>query len=387
MTCGTTTWRRSRRSPNCAQRQAGRGRHSGHQDRLPLHLRPRQRLALFPIVEKPVPQDAVPGEHPSPTQPYPLAPPALTRQAPVTPDEPSVSRGSTPAPAASALRAIGPRECFSRRRCRARILQPGNGGGANWGGIAFDPNHQLAVVNTMNLPFRGGADSARPELQAQTYRASTRTTNSRRQTGRPTSCAVRFQLGSRHLRASSRRGALLSAVDMEHGTIRWQIPLGVTPGIHLNVGMPSVGGPIVTASGLVFIAATLDDRLRAFDLQRQEPVGRETAGRRPGDADDLFVGGRQYLVIAAGGTSRTGPPGAITSWLTHCPLPVDYGIRSVPDAFLKRVGRQMRAEPRFLQLAANFSAIESWKLTDKWPDFRNDEHDCKIEAARPTAAR
>ena len=57
----------------------------------------------------------------------------------------------------------------------------------------------------------------------------------------------------------------LTAVDMEHGIIKWQVPLGDTPFIHLNIGMPAIGGPIVTASGLTFIAASLDDRMRAFD--------------------------------------------------------------------------------------------------------------------------
>ena len=58
---------------------------------------------------------------------------------------------------------------------------------------------------------------------------------------------------------------VLTAVDMEHGAIKWQIPLGDTPLIHRNLGVPGIGGPIVTAGGLVFIAASLDDRLRAFN--------------------------------------------------------------------------------------------------------------------------
>jgi Transposase zinc-binding domain len=47
----------------------------------------------------------------------------------------------------------------------------------------------------------------------------------------------------------------------------WQIPLGDVPYLRLNLGMPGLGGPIVTASGLVFIAASFDDRLRAFDTE------------------------------------------------------------------------------------------------------------------------
>jgi quinoprotein glucose dehydrogenase len=95
---------------------------------------------------------------------------------------------------------------------------------------------------------------------------------------------------------------MLSAVDMVHGTVKWQIPLGDTPGLHVNLGLPGLGGPIVTAGGLVFIAASLDDRLRAFDIdtgrllwQAKLPAG--------GQATPMTyaIGGRQYLVIAAGG--------------------------------------------------------------------------------------
>ena len=94
----------------------------------------------------------------------------------------------------------------------------------------------------------------------------------------------------------------LAAVDMVHGTIKWQVPLGVAPLVHLNVGMPGLGGPIITASGLVFIAASVDDRFRAFDSatgrvlwQAKLPAG--------GQATPMTysVQGRQYVVIAAGG--------------------------------------------------------------------------------------
>jgi len=82
----------------------------------------------------------------------------------------------------------------------------------------------------------------------------------------------------------------LTAVDMEHATIKWQIPLGVTPYIHMNLGMPPLGGPIVTGGGLVFVAASLDDHLRAFDTDSGKPLW-----------DVKLPAGGQYLVIAAGG--------------------------------------------------------------------------------------
>jgi glucose dehydrogenase len=89
---------------------------------------------------------------------------------------------------------------------------------------------------------------------------------------------------------------------MEHGRIKWQIPLGQTPYVHMNVGMPGIGGPIVTGGGVVFIAASLDDRLRAFDTETGKPLW-EAKLPAGGQATPMTysVGGRQYLVIAAGG--------------------------------------------------------------------------------------
>jgi quinoprotein glucose dehydrogenase len=96
----------------------------------------------------------------------------------------------------------------------------------------------------------------------------------------------------------------------------WEVPLGTlrdfpAPGLPAPndsaIGVPNLGGPILTASGLVFIAATLDHYLRAFDIE----TGRELwKGRLPaaGKATPMTyrvsATGRQYVVIAAGGDGR-----------------------------------------------------------------------------------
>jgi quinoprotein glucose dehydrogenase len=102
----------------------------------------------------------------------------------------------------------------------------------------------------------------------------------------------------------------LSSIDMRDGTIQWQVPLGsiedIAPAIvpNFNFGVPGMGGPIVTAGGVIFIAATMDDYLRAFDSRNGKELwkGRLPAG---GQATPmtyyLDTTGKQYVVIAAGG--------------------------------------------------------------------------------------
>ena len=99
----------------------------------------------------------------------------------------------------------------------------------------------------------------------------------------------------------------LNAIDLNTGKYKWQIPLGEYPelvkkGIK-NTGTENHGGPIVTAGGLLFIAATYDQKLRAFDKETGKIVW-EYKLPAGGFATPItyMAGGKQYIVIAAGGT-------------------------------------------------------------------------------------
>lgn len=108
---------------------------------------------------------------------------------------------------------------------------------------------------------------------------------------------------------------MLTAIDMREGTISWQRSVGtiqdIVPAIvpNMELGMAGLGGPIVTAGGLVFMAAVMDDYLRAFDFKDGKTLweGRLPAG---GQATPMTYfmqeTGKQYVVIAAGGHARMG---------------------------------------------------------------------------------
>jgi quinoprotein glucose dehydrogenase len=256
---------------------------------------------LFPIEERAVPQDAVPGEHPSATQPFPTAPPALVRQSKITPDDAwGVAWFDTRA-CRKRIEAYRSEGMFQPPALKDSLMQPGNAGGSNWGGVAYDPQRQLAIANTMNLPF-DVALIPRAELAAQRASEEYKDFEFAQQLGTPYGMRRRSFMSGFGIPCVKPPWGTLAAVDMQKGVIKWQIPLGDTPGIHLNLGMPGLGGPIVTAGGVIFIAASLDDRLRAFDTDSGKLLWTVSlpAG---GQATPMTyaIDGRQYVVIAAGG--------------------------------------------------------------------------------------
>jgi quinoprotein glucose dehydrogenase len=107
---------------------------------------------------------------------------------------------------------------------------------------------------------------------------------------------------------------VITAIDLTDGSVKWERPLGAMPGTEsvpgsAEWGSVNLGGPIVTAGGLVFIGASADGMIRALDVETGAELWRHElpAG---GQATPMTyrVGGKQYVVIAAGGHSNLGTP-------------------------------------------------------------------------------
>lgn len=255
---------------------------------------------VFPIVEKPVPQGGVPGEVLSQTQPIPVAPEPLVRQGPVTKDDLAfVSLGCHP----ERYKSEG---IFTPPSLEGSIELPGYGGGVEWGGLAFDPRRQVAVVNTNDIAMlvalvpRDQYDAQRDSKEYDGWDFSA-------MHGAPYGMRRMFWQSSLGTPCIAPPWGELSAVDMRTGKRLWQVPLGNAVLNHWNLGVPNIGGPIVTASGLIFIAATMDDDIRAFDIRDGKLLWqyRLPAG---GQATPMTyaIGGRQYVVIVAGGHGGLG---------------------------------------------------------------------------------
>ena len=113
---------------------------------------------------------------------------------------------------------------------------------------------------------------------------------------------------------------------MSKGTIAWQVPLGVTdslPEAVQKTGRPNVGGPTVTASGLVFIGASDDARFRAFDAQNGRELWTVKLPAAAHSTPIVYQGksGRQYVSIVAAGGSYLGDPVTASQLITYA-LPV-----------------------------------------------------------------
>lgn len=257
---------------------------------------------LFPVTERPVPASDVPGENASPTQPIPAAPPPLVPQR-LTPDD---AWGLTFVDRLLCRRKIAPLRSeglYTPPSLRGSIIYPFAGGGVNWGGGAFDPGAGLYIVNSMSVAH---VIRLIPRAEYAAVRAAEPKTEIGRGLGTPYAAERTVLLSALGIPCNAPPWGTLAAVDLSAGTIRWQVPLGSMV-MGLISGTPNLGGPIATASGLVFIAAATDDKLRAFNAATGKELWQAPlpAG---GQATPMtyVAGGRQFVVIAAGGNYRMG---------------------------------------------------------------------------------
>jgi len=266
---------------------------------------------LFPVEERSVPRTDIEGEESSPTQPFPLLPRALVPQK-LTPED---AWGATPADrewCRDRIKALRSEGLFTPPSLKGTIIFPGNAGGMNWGGMSYYAKRGIIIASTNRLAT---VVKLIPREEYNRLRASEGMRfkgEFGRQTGAPYAMHRETFLSPNGIPCNPPPWGALTAIDASTGETLWEVPLGTIDRMMMipksnEWGSPNLGGSTATAGGVVFIAAAMDTYLRAFDVE----TGRELwKGMLPASAQatpmTYRAGGKQYIVIAAGGHGKLG---------------------------------------------------------------------------------
>ena len=249
---------------------------------------------LFPIEERPAPQSEVPGEVTSPTQPIPVRPPALSRSTFTRDDLTNITPELRKSCSELLDLLVLPKGRYTPAGLDLTLMFPGTLGGATWSGASFDPSSGYLYVNTNEIGTIGMLK--------------------RQPDGSPLAFRRRSQWGEYarfwhdNYPCQQPPWGLLTAIDLNKGELVWRVPLGVVDALQERgipqTGTPSLGGSIVTAGGLVFIAGTNDSRFRAFDARTGKELWVAHLEASGHATPITFLGQktkRQFVAIAAGG--------------------------------------------------------------------------------------
>lgn len=268
---------------------------------------------VVPAPEKPVPQGAAKGDYVTPTQPFS----DLSFR-------PKKDLSGADMWGATLYDQMVCRIIFHKLRYegiftppseQGTLVFPGNLGMFEWGGISVDPNRQVAIANPMALPFvsklmpRGPGNPMEPPKDA---KGSGTETGIQPQYGVPYGVTLNPFLSPFGLPCKQPAWGYISALDLKTNEVVWKKRIGTVRDssplpLPFKMGMPMLGGPISTAGNVLFIGATADNYLRAYNMSNGDKLweARLPAG---GQATPMTyeVNGKQYVVISAGGHGSFG---------------------------------------------------------------------------------
>lgn len=269
--------------------------------------------SLFPIEERMVPKSDVPGEQASVLQTFPVLPHPIVPSK-LTPDDAWGITDGDRDWCRERIKSLRSEGIFTPPSFQGTVMFPGNVGGVNWGGMAHDPERNILVTSTNRLAT---VVRLMPREEFDKLRNSTEGSRLEGEFGRMTDKLIAYR---EPLRAPS--GApcnrppwgALTAIDLSTGEMKWESPLGMIPQLAIlpkasEFGSINLGGGIITAGGLVFIAAAMDTYLRAFDIETGKEVWK---AELPASAQatpmtyQVKESGKQFIVISAGGHGKLG---------------------------------------------------------------------------------
>ena len=298
---------------------------------------------MYGMEERPVPQTTAKGEWTSPTQPFPLKPPALARNslkkeelARVTPELEAYCLGLWDKYKLEDTVPYNP-----WKEGQDIVVFPGAIGGGNWQGVAFNKPLGLIITNVMNAGQwghlqegfrgfgrggrRGAAGAGEREAAAGEGRPGGRQgpgrgpapAGSGPSLSKVTPEGGRFWDPQHDYSCSEPPWGELIAVDANTGDIAWRTTIGEFPELEakgIKTGQPMLGGAMTTAGNLIFIGATIDGVFRAIDARNGKELWREKLDAPAHSIPSTYLGkdGRQYVVVPAGGGGFLRSPTADT---------------------------------------------------------------------------
>jgi quinoprotein glucose dehydrogenase len=276
---------------------------------------------IYPVHEEPAPQGAAPGEWSAKTQPYSSFPNVAGGRL-------TEARmwGATP------LDQLWCRIKFRQSRydgdftppgLRSAIFFPGSAGGSNWGSVAIDTARELMIVNSLYMPDIGRLiprDEA--DRMSENYAKSGNAADAFAFPQKGTPYAMQRTIFQNPIGVPCLQPPYgkISVVDLKTGKPTWSRslgsayhagPFGMSSLLPINMGVPTLGGSIVTAGGIVFIGASQDRGFRAFDVGNGHELWHAALPSVGAATPMTFISkasGRQYVVIAAGGHPGLGGP-------------------------------------------------------------------------------
>lgn len=265
---------------------------------------------IFDVEEKAVPQGAAEGDWTAPTQPYSVGMPAIG----VEPLTEARMWGATPFDQLYCrieFRKLRYDGDFTPPGLDASLQWPGFFGGMNWGSSSIHEPTGYLVFNDTRSPHRIQLVSR--EIADNADAASSHEGLSG-QLGTPYGAAKVTFMSPLGVPCQEPPYGTMTAIDLKTQKIAWQVPLGtvedngplgIKMGLSMPIGMPTVGGPVTTASGLVFYSGTLDQNIRAFDLATGKEVWKHRLPAGTQVTPLVYTSpktGRQYVVVSAGGS-------------------------------------------------------------------------------------
>jgi quinoprotein glucose dehydrogenase len=268
---------------------------------------------VLPVTEQPAPQGAVAGDRTAPTQPrsgLSFDPPPLT---------------GADMWGATMFDQLACRIAFHQLRYDGRftppslqgsLIYPGNFGVFNWGGVAVDPDRQAVFATPTYLAFVSQL-VPRPDATSMIVQTGDVPKGSlpalNENFGAPYAVKLRAFLSPLGVPCQAPPWGYVAGADLRTGKVAWMHKNGTVRDqspipVPFRMGVPNLGGPIVTAGGVAFLSGTIDYYLRAYDVANGEQLwqSRLPAGAQSTPMSYTGADGRQYVLVVAGGHGSLG---------------------------------------------------------------------------------